>query len=125
MIHQRAADPGADIDRLTGHRPLADEEQISRPEVREACIQSEVEAFRHGLRGIAWDTHLLTRPWGFRLEDIRVPVFLWHGSADDSTPISMGKYVASKIPNCRAIICDGEAHLLLFPHWEEILTQLI
>ncbi|MEW6094629.1 MAG: alpha/beta hydrolase, partial [Chloroflexota bacterium] len=44
FFHKRAEDPSADIDRLTGRRPLADEEQISRPEVREACIQSEVEA---------------------------------------------------------------------------------
>jgi pimeloyl-ACP methyl ester carboxylesterase len=125
FFHRRANDPAADIDRLTGHRPQADEELISRPEVREACIRSEVEAFRPGLCGTAWDTRLLTRPWGFRLEDIRAPVHLWHGTADDAAPISMGKYVAGMILGCRATICEGEAHLLLFPHWEEILTQLI
>jgi len=124
FFHRRADDPAADLDRGTGHRPLADDEQVSKPEVREACIRSEVEAFRPGLRGIAWDTRLLTRPWGFRLEDIHVPVHLWHGTDDDATPISMGRYVAGKIPNCRATFCEGEAHLLLFPHWEEILAAL-
>jgi pimeloyl-ACP methyl ester carboxylesterase len=121
FYHRRADDPAADIDRGTGHRPLADEEQVSRPDVREACIQSEVEAFRPGLRGLAWDTRLLTRPWGFRLEDIHVPVHLWHGTDDNLTTIHMARFVAAKIPNSRLHICEGEAHLLLFRHWEEIL----
>ena len=125
FYHRRAEDPAADIDRGNGHRPQADEEQISKPEVREACVQSEVEAFQPGLRGLAWDAHLLTRPWGFRLEDIRVPVFLWHGSADDQATLAMARYIAGRIPNSKITICENEAHLLLFPHWEQILTQLI
>lgn len=125
FYHRRADDPAADIDRVTGHRPQADEKQVQRPEVREACILSEVEAFRPGLRGLAWDTRLLTRPWGFRLEDIHVPVYLWHGTDDDQATIAMARYVAGKIPGCKITICENEAHLLLFPHWEEILTQLI
>jgi pimeloyl-ACP methyl ester carboxylesterase len=125
FYHRRRDDPAADIDRGSGHRPLADDEQFQRPEVREACIQSEVEAFRPGLRGIAWDAFLLTRPWGFRLEDIHVPVHLWHGSEDDQASIAMARYVADKIPNSEITVCENEAHLLLFPHWEEILTQLL
>jgi pimeloyl-ACP methyl ester carboxylesterase len=125
FYHRRRDDPTADMDRGSGHRPQADEEQASRLEVRETCIRSEVEAFRPGLRGLAWDTRLLTHPWGFRLEDICVPVYLWHGSDDDLATIPMARYVAGKIPGCTITICEDEAHLLLFPHWEEILTQLI
>jgi hypothetical protein len=33
--------------------------------------------------------------------------------------------MAGKIPHCKLNLCEGEGHLLLFPHWEEILTQLI
>ena len=124
IYHRRAKDPAADIIRSSGHRPLADEQQIQLPTVREACIRSEIEAFRPGLRGLAWDARLLTYPWGFRLEDIRVPVFLWHGTADDQATVAMAQYVARKIPGSRITICTNEAHLLFFPHWEEILTQL-
>jgi pimeloyl-ACP methyl ester carboxylesterase len=125
IYHRRAADPVADLVRGNGHRPLADEELLRRPEVREVCIQSEVEAFRPGLRGLTWDTRLLIHPWGFRLEDIRVPVYLWHGSEDDLATPKMARYMSEKIPRCITISCEHEAHLLLFHLWEEILTQLI
>ena len=125
IYHRKRDDPAAQMDRETGHRPAADELQISRPEVREACLKSEVEAFRPGLRGFAWDARLLTSPWGFSLDKIKVPVYLWHGSADNLTSLSMARFMAGQISNARLTICENEAHLLLFPHWEEILTQLI
>ena len=123
-FRQKCADPSAAMDRAAGRRPRADAELMARPEVREACLQSEVEAFRFGLRGLARDVFLNTHPWGFRLEEISVPVLLWDGTDDRETPIAMGRYVASRIPGCRATFCEGEAHMLLFPHWEEILTAL-
>ena len=125
FYHRRAKDPSKEMDRGNGIRPAADDEQLEKPAVREACLLSEIEAFRHGLRGLAWEARLITRSWGFRLEDIRVPCFLWHGTDDDQATINMARYVAGKIPGCKITICKHEAHLLLFPHWEEILTQLI
>ena len=123
--HQRCNDPAAAMDRDSGHRPRADEEQIIRPEVREACLSSELEAFRHGLRGLAWDARLLTRSWGIPLEEIRSPVHLWYGTMDNLTTVATARYLAGKISGSSITICKGEAHLLLFPHWEEILFQLI
>jgi pimeloyl-ACP methyl ester carboxylesterase len=124
MFHERCMDPAKAMDRETGHRQRADDELIARPEIREACLTSELEAFRPGIEGFAWDVRLITRPWGFPLEDIRVPVNLWHGTTDNVTTVAMARYMAGKIPGSRITICENEAHLLLFPHWEEILTVL-
>jgi pimeloyl-ACP methyl ester carboxylesterase len=74
---------------------------------------------------MAWDARLLTRPWGFPLEDIRVPFHLWHGTEDDQVPVSMPRYIAGKIPGSKITVCENEGHLALFSHWEDILTQLI
>jgi pimeloyl-ACP methyl ester carboxylesterase len=125
IYHRKRDDPAAAIDRETGHRPTADDLQISRPEVRDACLNSGVEAYRQGLRGFTWDARLLTNPWGFSLDKIKIPVYLWHGTADDLTSLSMARYMADQIPNACLTVCENEAHLLLFLHWEEILTQLI
>ncbi len=103
-------------------RPPADADLMDFLEIREACIISEKEAFRPGLRGFAWDARLLTRPWGFQLEDVQVPVHIWHGTADNVTPLPMAEYVAARLPNRRVTFWPNEAHLLIFPHWKQILN---
>jgi pimeloyl-ACP methyl ester carboxylesterase len=125
FYHRRAVDPAADCERGIGIRPPADDVQLKDPLVFETCIRSEIEAFRPGLRGLAWEARLLTRPWGFPLEDIRIPFHLWHGTQDDQATLAMARHIAGKIPGSRLHILKNEAHMLLFPHWEEILTQLI
>jgi pimeloyl-ACP methyl ester carboxylesterase len=125
VYHRRAHDPAADMARGNGIRPKADDEELRKPEVQETCLCSELEAFRPGLQGTAWDARLLTRPWGFPLEKIRIPVHLWHGTDDDQVPPGTARYIAGKIPGSRITIFENEAHLALFSHWEEILTQLI
>jgi pimeloyl-ACP methyl ester carboxylesterase len=117
-------DPAALFDRGSASRPAADQTVFARPEVRAVCLESCAEAFRNGTRGHAWEARLLSRPWGFRLQEISMHVHLWHGDADVETPISMGRHVASAIPDCRATFCPGEGHLLMFDHWREILTAL-
>jgi pimeloyl-ACP methyl ester carboxylesterase len=125
FYHRRAENPSREFKRGDGKRPPADEQQFQKPEVREACTISELEAFRPGLQGLVWEARLLTRPWGFPLQDIRVPYHLWHGTEDDQAPLAMARHVAGKIPGSKITVCENEAHMLLFPHWEEILTQLI
>jgi len=125
FFHERAADPAKAMDRDTGHRPPADDQVISQPEVREICLQSEFEAFRPGMLGFSWDVRLITRPWGFPLDKIHIPMHVWHGTDDDATSVGMARYMADKIPGCKITICEGEGHMLLFPHWEEILISLI
>jgi pimeloyl-ACP methyl ester carboxylesterase len=125
VFHKRASDPAEAMDRETGHRPPADDKVFAQPEVREVCLQSELEAFRPGLLGFSWDVHLITRLWGFRLEEIKIPVHIWHGTADDATSVRMARHMAGRIPNCRLTICEDEGHMLLFPHWQEILTTII
>jgi pimeloyl-ACP methyl ester carboxylesterase len=105
-------------------RPPADTEVLNGPGVLELNYASQSEALRQGTRGFALEARLLVRPWGFRLEEIRVPVHIWHGTEDVDTPVAMGRVVAARIPNSHLTICPGEGHMLLFPHWEEILTQL-
>jgi pimeloyl-ACP methyl ester carboxylesterase len=125
IYRQRSQDPWSDIDRQAPNRPNADADLIKLPEIRNNCWQSEVEAFKPGLRGLAWDARLITRPWGVQLEEIKVPVSIWHGSEDNQAPPAMAHYLASKIPACSERILQGEAHLLIFKYWEDILIDLL
>jgi pimeloyl-ACP methyl ester carboxylesterase len=110
---------------LEARLPRADQLVLARPELRQSLIASSREAFRCGVRGPAWDGFLYSQPWGFRLEEIRTPVFLWHGEVDVIIPPAMGRLLAAKIPNCRATFCPDDGHLSLpFDRLREILGGL-
>lgn len=83
-----------------------------RPELARQIIQLGFsEAFRQGTAGVFLDAALYVRPWGFRLENIAGEVHLWHGGRDHNVPISVGRHVATAIPDCRATFIDDEGHL--------------
>lgn len=124
FFRARAADPARFLARDDGRRPPADDEILRDPTVRALCVQSEREAFRQGLRAFAWDVRVITRPWGFPLNEIKAPVHIWHGTADDAAPLSMARFMAAQIPNSELTIFENEGHMLLFPHWEEILSAI-
>lgn len=101
--------------------PLPDRRWLSMPSVAGGQIEDLQEGLRRGTGGYVHDLELLARPWGFALEDIRVPVDLWHGEADTVIPPRHSRYLARKIPGARLHMCPGEAHLLLWNHVEEVL----
>jgi len=95
------------------------------PDFVAAMAASSGESFRQGSKGVEWQFGLMTRPWGFHLEGIAVPVHLWHGEADSNAPLAMGRYLAQTIPNCQAHFLPGEGHLsALGNHLGEILGTL-
>jgi pimeloyl-ACP methyl ester carboxylesterase len=81
-----------------------------------------VEAFRQGPRGVVQDYRNLADSFGFRLEEIAVPVHFWHGDADTVVAKahfdSMTQATAQAVPH----FCPGEGHLLIFDHIEHALT---
>ena len=114
--------PGRVLER--GVPKPVDKEYIDRPNVRGILEESLSEAFRAGSRGPAWEMGLYVRPWGFRVEDIRTPVYLSHGEEDANAPINMGRYLAARIPDCRANFVPGEGHLHFIDRLPAIFAEL-
>ena len=87
-------DPGRDPERFfasyTRHNPPADQALLARPAVRAMFLASYAEATRQGLEAFAWELQLVARPWGLRLEELRVPPAIWHGADDTLTPVGPG-----------------------------------
>jgi pimeloyl-ACP methyl ester carboxylesterase len=88
-----------------------------------AYAAGRVESFRQGSRGLAWELHALARPWGFRPEEIRVPVSLWYGERDRVCPLEIGHDLARRIPAASLTIVD-DGHQLLFSRWRDLLAEL-
>lgn len=105
--------------------PPEDLAVLANPEVGQALLESSEASWCRGLKGTAWDATIAARPWDFRLEEIRMPVHLWHGESDRNVPVAMARHVAGRIPDCRAHFYPHEGHLsLLAHHLEEILQVL-
>ena len=108
----------------SGVAATVDKEYLDRPDVRRVLLESLSQAYRSGSRGPAWEMGLYSRPWGFRLEDVRTPVYLSHGEQDANAPVAMGRYLASVIPECQAIFHPGEGHLHFIDRLPEILAAV-
>jgi pimeloyl-ACP methyl ester carboxylesterase len=90
--------------------------------VRIFSFATLLEAVRGGSEGYDDDLRILTGPWGFRLEDIRVPVHVWHGEVDAVIPLHQARYLAERISGADLTICPGEGHMLIWNHLPEILA---
>ncbi len=105
--------------------PESDKELIEQPQTVAVLLESIQEAFRITSDGAAWEAIMLVRPWGFRLEEIKLPVYIWHGEIDVNDPLQCGQYLRDKIPNARATFFPGEGHFLILKRWANILAQLV
>jgi pimeloyl-ACP methyl ester carboxylesterase len=103
----------------------ADKEQVAQPDVRRTVVNATIEAFHKGGRGAVWDYAMVGKSWGFKLEDIRMPVHLWHGEEDRICSIQMGRRVAGAIPDCQAHYYPREGHLSVYAkYYGEILSTM-
>jgi pimeloyl-ACP methyl ester carboxylesterase len=107
---------------MTADVPPCDQAILAR--IAEPYAAMKREAFRQGPSAFVTDLALAARPWGFRLEDIRVPVHVWHGELDVSTPPAMGRHLAATIPRAVLHLVPGEGHFLAYTRWRQILGIL-
>jgi pimeloyl-ACP methyl ester carboxylesterase len=107
--------------------PAPDREIVdSDREFQQGFIRMVRESTRQGTRGAFHESLLSVTERGFRLEDIQMPILLWHGEADQNIPVEMARYVESAIPKCEAEFYPDEGHLSLFKkHAEEIIRALV
>jgi pimeloyl-ACP methyl ester carboxylesterase len=92
----------------------------------DACFESARMAWRASALGVMTDAEIYATPWGFALEDVRVPVRLWHGTKDRSFSFRVAEYVASRLPNCELRLVEDAGHYSLpIRHTREILTDLL
>ena len=93
------------------------------PDCDRAYSEGRAESFRDGARWLALELALLSRPWGFDLGAMRVPVTLWYGAHDQVTPVSIGRDFERRLPHATLHVVD-DGHQLLFTRWREILADL-
>jgi pimeloyl-ACP methyl ester carboxylesterase len=72
------------------------------------------------------DDLAFVRSWGFGLDEVRVPVSVWHGLEDRFVPLAHGEWLAANIPGASSHMVEGEGHLSLSDHrYGDVLDELL
>jgi pimeloyl-ACP methyl ester carboxylesterase len=117
------ASPALDIYGLLS--PPADRRLLARPEFKAMFLDDLLNGSRKQLAAPFADIIVFARDWGFRLEEIKVPVRWWHGDHDHIVPFSHGQHVVSRLPDAELYHLPGESHLAGLGRGEEILRTIL
>ena len=103
-----------------------DAESLRDAAAFEAIFESQRRAWRGSVEGVMADAQIYAQPWGFTIEDVQVPVRLWHGIEDRAFAVRLAEEIANRFPNCKARFIQNEGHYSLpIRHIREILEDLI
>jgi pimeloyl-ACP methyl ester carboxylesterase len=107
-----AADPDSIADTLRSLLSPPDAAVLTG-EFAEYLAESTRRAIGGRLDGWIDDDFAFVNPWGFELDEIRVPVQLLHGAQDRFVPIAHGEWLAERIPGVDAHLSAEEGHLTI------------
>ncbi len=101
-LHQRAArladrEPLRLLREAWGTLPASERAVLDSPEVASIFMDAAFEGFRSGADGMVNELRVLAEPWGFALDTLEAPVFLWHGETDRVSPVAMAHALAREI----------------------------
>ena len=102
-LHRRAArladrEPLRLLREASGTLPATERAALDSPEIASIFMDAAFEGFRSGVDGMVQELRVLSEPWGFALDGVGAPVFLWHGETDRVSPLAMAETVAREIP---------------------------
>ncbi len=104
--------------------PEADRALLVRPEFKAMFLDDLLNGTRKQLAAPFADVIAFSRDWGFRLDEVKVPVRWWHGDADHIVQFAHGEHVVSRLPDAELYHLPGESHLAGLGRAEEILRAM-
>jgi pimeloyl-ACP methyl ester carboxylesterase len=124
LARQARRSPERVARRIAEQAPPADRRALADEELWQIHVRTTAEVLASPA-SIAFELGLLTRPWGFELSHLRVPVAIWEGELDTTHPPAMAFHLAEQIP-------DSELHLVpdvgtfgMIERYDEILRGLM
>lgn len=91
---------------------------------KEGFEQEYARGLQQGVAGMTADFEINANDWGFDLKAVAAQVDVRCGTADQNTPLAMARYISSQLNHSTLHVLQDEGHFTLYPHWEEILSNL-
>lgn len=82
------------------------------------------QAIEQGDEGLVEDTLAAVQPWGFRPEDIGVPVLIMHGESDKMVPVAHGRWLAAHCPTATLRTIPDAGHITVLDSAPDALTWI-
>ena len=101
-----------------------DDALLAQPNVRQTMIEWMREGARQGSIGYVADVIAKFEPWGFSPADVTQDVGVWVGQADDPLVHRAAEYFVAHIQRATLVTYPDTGHLLVIPHWAEMLAWL-
>ncbi len=105
--------------------PVGDRELLLRPEFKAMFLDDLINGSRKQMSAPFADIVAFSRDWGFRLDEVKVPVRWWHGDRDHIVPFAHGQHVVAGLPDAELYHLPGESHLAGLGRAEEILRGML
>jgi pimeloyl-ACP methyl ester carboxylesterase len=84
------------------------------------------ESVRTGIDGWLDDDLAVVADWGFGLDEVGVPTFVWHGEEDLMVPVAHGRWLAAHVPHVTRHLLPGEGHLSIgLGALDQMLDELV
>lgn len=117
------SNPDSLLKMLRAEMKDSDRRFVDDVSMRRLLAQTYAEALRTGPHGWIDDALALRANWGFELDEITVPVRLWHGADDNFSPVSHTQWLAERIRPAKVEVHvqGGVAHFGAV----EILPQML
>lgn len=89
----------------------ADRAVLQREDIGALIREGTDELVRGGPWGWVDDDLAFTKPWGFDIAEITVPVEVRYGLTDVLVPAAHGAWLATHVPNATVVAESGEGHM--------------
>jgi pimeloyl-ACP methyl ester carboxylesterase len=109
FVERVAADPAS----MLGDYEVdaVDQAVLARDDMATMLREFGADLGRSGYWGWVDDDLAFTRPWGFDLSEIGVPVEIRYGAKDTLVPAAHGLWLAAHVPGATAVVEHDEGHL--------------
>jgi pimeloyl-ACP methyl ester carboxylesterase len=92
----------------------------------EHAVRQTRRSLAAGIWGWFDDDVAFVSDWGFELDAVTVPIYIWHGGEDQFIPIAHGEWLARHVSGARARLRPANGHLsITLTAYGEILDALL